>query len=507
MDYSKYHENQHSINPSEAIKYAFARLVTFKDINKILKLAITQLANQGFYFDLNTKHIKCSECSFSYSDLHVESFYQLLSEHVKFNKNNKTSTTCSYKKEHEKYLDSVWKHIEKINFTNNEKPPKKYEKSDERVKSYADIEIEIDIKKLAENGFYLVNDTNLNSSLRKIKCFYCDYECIIFRKGLLNNNYETPFDDHLLKSQNCELMRKEIEEKHEIDGFKGGNIFLEMKNTDTITSIQYNLNGNSNFDLLKNVLNKSINAACDKPFHPGYATEQSRFESYKEWPINLAQQPHDLSKAGFYYYGIKDMVKCFYCNGGLRNWDPIDEPIVEHARWFPKCPYIRLLKGAQFIEDIRERYKEMDSGFKDDYDDTPQYYDVVNNNNNNNNNEGSNTEATRSPASVKKRSISPRTINSRMDLPSIQKIIKLGFTRNMVKQVIENRLSEEGSDFNSYVELVRACYKMKENSKNIEQQFQEAFHFYISNMTMDVTYKQVCDVFRSKFNLVPLQIK
>ena len=26
-------------------------------------------------------------------------------------------------------------------------------------------------------------------------------------------------------------------------------------------------------------------------------------------------------------------MKCFYCDGGLRNWQPEDAPWVEHARW------------------------------------------------------------------------------------------------------------------------------------------------------------------------------
>ncbi len=286
-------------------------------------------------------------------------------------------------------------------------------------------------------------------------------------------------------------------------GVKSQSIIIVKKTkseSNTITSIHYNnINGNSNFELIKNILNKSVNATCDKPYHPGYATEQSRYDSFRDWPVNLTQQPNDLTKAGFYYYGIKDMVKCFYCNGGLRNWDPVDEPFVEHARWFPKCPYVRQLKGADFIEQIRNRYKDMDNGFKDDYDDTPQYYDVVNNE--------QNTTDNKSQSGIRKRSISPRTINSRKNMPYVQKIIKLGFTRNMVKQVIENKLRETDTDFSSYVDLVKACFKMKETSKVIEQQFQDAFHLYISNITMDVTYNGVCDVFNKQFNVMPLVIK
>lgn len=34
-------------------------------------------------------------------------------------------------------------------------------------------------------------------------------------------------------------------------------------------------------------------------------------------------------------------MKCFQCGGMLRNWDPQDKPWEEHARWFPRCLFIR----------------------------------------------------------------------------------------------------------------------------------------------------------------------
>jgi hypothetical protein len=36
------------------------------------------------------------------------------------------------------------------------------------------------------------------------------------------------------------------------------------------------------------------------------------------------------------FLGLSDQVKCFYCDGGLRNWQPEDDPWVEHARYPPK---------------------------------------------------------------------------------------------------------------------------------------------------------------------------
>lgn len=34
--------------------------------------------------------------------------------------------------------------------------------------------------------------------------------------------------------------------------------------------------------------------------------------------------------------GHGDNVKCYYCDGGLRNWEPGDDPWQEHAKWFPR---------------------------------------------------------------------------------------------------------------------------------------------------------------------------
>ena len=50
--------------------------------------------------------------------------------------------------------------------------------------------------------------------------------------------------------------------------------------------------------------------------------------------------------------GFSDNVKCFYCNGGLRNWEKGDEPWHEHARWFQKCPFVLMVKGQDYINAI-----------------------------------------------------------------------------------------------------------------------------------------------------------
>ena len=50
--------------------------------------------------------------------------------------------------------------------------------------------------------------------------------------------------------------------------------------------------------------------------------------------------------------GVSDEVKCFHCDGGLRGWEPNDNAWVEHAKWFPHCKHVILLKGKDFVEEI-----------------------------------------------------------------------------------------------------------------------------------------------------------
>ncbi|XP_053384541.1 baculoviral IAP repeat-containing protein 3-like [Mercenaria mercenaria] len=83
--------------------------------------------------------------------------------------------------------------------------------------------------------------------------------------------------------------------------------------------------------------------------HPEYQAMHVRFSSFTNWPEHMMQTPQQLAEAGLYYTGFEDQVRCFACDGGLRRWDPEDDPWTEHCRWFPACPYALEQKGEQFI--------------------------------------------------------------------------------------------------------------------------------------------------------------
>lgn len=48
--------------------------------------------------------------------------------------------------------------------------------------------------------------------------------------------------------------------------------------------------------------------------------------------------------------GLGDMVHCFMCGLGLRHWEPVDDPWLEHLKWSQvECPFVRITKGDEFM--------------------------------------------------------------------------------------------------------------------------------------------------------------
>jgi hypothetical protein len=91
-------------------------------------------------------------------------------------------------------------------------------------------------------------------------------------------------------------------------------------------------------------------AACN----PNYSEIPKRYASFATWSNENLPSVDDLVKAGFFFSGTKTIVTCFYCNGSLQNWGANDNPMIEHARWFPHCAYAKQLCGVDLHRKIQE---------------------------------------------------------------------------------------------------------------------------------------------------------
>lgn len=169
---------------------------------------------------------------------------------------------------------------------------------------------------LAKAGFYSLQRAD------KVSCAYCNTILLCWKEG------DDPRSEHRRLSPQCPFVQS--------------NFSLNESDSATV-------NSNTKLVSVDNLSELGIQAHKG-PRLPAYATLEARLRSFTGWPVDLIQTPDMLAEAGFYYVNRGDQVRCFHCDGGLRHWDPEDDPWVEHARWFPSCAFVRLVKGQEFIQ-------------------------------------------------------------------------------------------------------------------------------------------------------------
>ncbi|CAK8695780.1 unnamed protein product [Clavelina lepadiformis] len=103
---------------------------------------------------------------------------------------------------------------------------------------------------------------------------------------------------------------------------------------------------------------------CLNPVNPHMRSEESRVQTFLDhsssWPAHrIRATPRQIANAGMYYLGVRDRVKCWYCNGGLQNWERDDDPWEDHAKWFPTCEFLLQQKGVNFVHQIASRFPNL----------------------------------------------------------------------------------------------------------------------------------------------------
>jgi hypothetical protein len=326
-------------------------------------------------------------------------------------------------------------------------------------------------------------------------------------------------------------------------GTGGGSLFFVPNAGSSSNLIQKTGDRNkiatSDFSQLTTVLNASDNVLSRKAHHPAYAQYQARLDSFRDWPATLSQQPSELAKAGFYYFGIKDMVKCFFCNGGLKNWDYNDDPFTDHVRWFPTCQFIRQLMGPEFVEKVREKFKNAESGFGDEEtklnmepstssssSSSGQFGNVARGSaggSASNSSSATNSSAGASAAFTRpnQRSVSPRTLNSRMDSHIIRKILDYKFldqkliTKEAIRQSIENKLGVRetgssgayGDDFRTPIEMAISSYEVDKRRRVKEENYAMLSDFVIFNLPVEVVSMMIKNVIYIIEGFYPASVK
>ncbi|KAI8515095.1 Iap2p [Branchiostoma belcheri] len=206
--------------------------------------------------------------------------------------------------------------------------PSEFTREQARLDTYRDWPRDCPVRpaELARAGFYSLRDGD------RVRCFVC-YR--VLRQWCAGDD---PLEEHRKHYPDCPFVKGE--DVGNVPGCNG-----ETRSA----AGQATCNGGT----------EAASPNDDVPKFPQMTSETLRLSTYHTWPHTFLS-PAELAQAGFFYTcKVKggDSARCFHCGGGLKNWQPGDDPWVEHARWYPMCKFVESRKGAQFVEDVLNKYK------------------------------------------------------------------------------------------------------------------------------------------------------
>ena len=215
--------------------------------------------------------------------------------------------------------------------------------------------------------------------------------------------------------------------------------------------------GNSNFDreLFNNAKTfhrrenfqdlgtEDLGIVTSRPSDHKYTIYSERVKTFGGWnrPPGHHQSPENMATAGFYLQDLPDKTKCFYCEGSLVCWEPLDDPFTEHALWFPDCGYMKQIRGEEFIKKTQENYTG------------PKLQDRRTSRNSNE----KLTSGNQLPINLQEE------IDMIMTSPNVTEIEQLGIPTKAIKAAITRKLQAGNGHFNDNESLLEAA--LKENDK------------------------------------------
>ncbi|KAL0994988.1 hypothetical protein UPYG_G00130310 [Umbra pygmaea] len=185
--------------------------------------------------------------------------------------------------------------------------------------------------------------------------------------------------------------------------------------------------------------------------NPAMQQTEERLLTFVHWPSRIPVRPEQLARAGFYYVGRNDDVKCFCCDGGLRCWESGDDPWVEHAKWFPRCEYLLQEKGPEFVHQIQARF--------------PRLFEQLLTNG-----DSSSREFVDPPVIQ----LGPGEERSEdavmMNTPVVISALDMGFERSLVKQTVQSKILSSGENYKTVQELVTDLLSAEDQRREEERE-------------------------------------
>ncbi|CAF2630353.1 unnamed protein product [Rotaria sp. Silwood2] len=279
---------------------------------------------------------------------------------------------------------------------------------------------------MIEAGFFYCNVCD------RVICIYCN----------LVSQQWTPYTDdpcelHRTLSPNCIYVRTRL--MHPI---ASSIIIVNEDSTTTTTGISSSISNN-----LSSLQSNDIVSRAS--YNGAYSEIPKRHASFATWPNEDLPLVDDLVRAGFFYTGTKTIVTCFYCNGSLQNWGSNDNPMIEHARWFPYCAYAKQLCGNDLYQRARANKLRERPDSSSDLTHT-------------------NVTADSGQLLIPDENTLSRFVAARLDLSMSQRLLDQYFKLSIIKRCWEDQLRIKHDDFVSDSDLYIACLILRKQIEHID---------------------------------------
>ncbi|CAG2244795.1 BIRC7_8 [Mytilus edulis] len=182
------------------------------------------------------------------------------------------------------------------------------------------------VTRLAAAGFYYIGTGD------EVICHSCGARYKNWKR------YDSAVDIHKRISPHCSFLVDKIDKEKENQGACGSDI-IEADNKGACESYKTGYQ----------------NTVLEDDRTLGNKVPRNKDSCFSIVPDNAAvgSSLHKESASRNDNFGIEDHCRCFFCGGGLRSWEPGDQPWVEHARWYQNCAFVRNCKGDRFIQDVQ----------------------------------------------------------------------------------------------------------------------------------------------------------
>ncbi|CAF0850387.1 unnamed protein product [Adineta ricciae] len=397
------------------------RLASFLNCELNLPLTISKghLAKTGLAYDQNEHKLKCAACKFEF-DLNEKNINPI-EQHLKQNPECKLALIQNEIIPQLGQLPiGMTSSVSKIELCNSNDPTSMEVDTNSQNKelslqrAFLDKLSDVVIRELQTNTFSnwpliapnaqeMINAgwsyTNITD---RVVCLYCN---TIFHKWTADDQ---PYEIHRLKSPQCPFVLSY--EKHNSSKYSSQIAISALPNVQAVVG----------------AVNNEYSQSC------------RRHESFQNWPHteeNPLPSVESFVNAGFYYTGVKTIVRCFYCNNALQNWQPNDDPKIEHARFYPQCAYIRQYIGEELYQAVLHKTRELNAQNASQISKPEKKLDIA---------LWSDDEL-------------DRMVKARLDLPIVEKVRELGFKIAVIRKALEMQLRFKKDDFKTDNDFRYAC--------------------------------------------------